>query len=216
MSPFFLHKTFPQKMLLLDILPTLIEYDRWLLAKINGEWSSDFLDAVYPYWRARTTWIPVYVALVAFVLYRYRRLGGQILAALAITMALANTISSELIKKTVQRTRPCREAAIQVRSIEGMDCSSGYSFTSSHSTNHFALSWSLIYFIPYFRSRRAWRWLLLFWAASIAYGQAYVAVHYPLDILCGALLGTLVAWGCYALYQRLQRSGRILSEAGQH
>ncbi len=199
---------------LLDLLPTLIDFDRWLLAKINGEWSSDFLDTVYPYWRARTTWIPLYVALVAFVIYRYGKLGGQILAALAITVGIANTLSSELIKKTVQRTRPCREAAIQVRTMANMDCSSGYSFTSSHATNHFALSWSLIFFIPYFRQRRAWRFGLLFWAASIAYGQAYVAVHYPLDILCGSILGTFTAMFFYWLYRRLQRSKKILSEAG--
>ncbi|TAH12894.1 MAG: phosphatase PAP2 family protein, partial [Sphingobacteriia bacterium] len=30
--------------------------------------------------------------------------------------------------------------------------------------------------------------------ASICYGQIYVGVHYPLDVIGGALLGTFIGW----------------------
>jgi len=196
--------------LFLDLLPTIIEWDKWLLSKINGEWHNSFLDMIYPYWRARSTWIPIYVIIVGFIFWKYRKSGIQIFAAIAITIAVANIISSELIKKTVQRTRPCRETAIQIRPVANMDCSSGYSFTSSHSTNHFAMSWALIFFVPAFRRNGWWKIALLFWAASIAYGQAYVAVHYPVDIMCGALLGTLIAYLFYRLYGWLQYKNYII------
>jgi undecaprenyl-diphosphatase len=36
---------------------------------------------------------------------------------------------------------------------------------------------------------KKWAWVGLLWAAAIAYAQVYVGVHYPLDVICGALLG---------------------------
>ena len=41
---------------------------------------------------------------------------------------------------------------------------------------------------------KKWKYILLIWAASIAYAQVYVGVHYPLDVLCGALLGAGIGY----------------------
>ncbi|MEZ4983676.1 MAG: phosphatase PAP2 family protein [Saprospiraceae bacterium] len=79
-------------------------------------------------------------------------------------------------------------------------CGGGYSFTSSHATNHFAVAFFL--FLTWGRLWKRWRWLLLLWAATIALGQVYVGVHYPLDITVGALLGMTLAWGISILYKR--------------
>jgi undecaprenyl-diphosphatase len=53
--------------------------------------------------------------------------------------------------------------------------------------------------------RRKWKhtlWLCILWAASISFSQIYVGVHYPLDILCGAILGTLIGLGTGYLFKR--------------
>lgn len=81
-------------------------------------------------------------------------------------------------------------------------CGGGYSFPSSHATNHFALATLL--FLSWGRKFRSWRWILLLWAASIAYGQVYVGVHYPLDVSFGALLGATLGLLAYQLYRRLK------------
>jgi len=39
-----------------------------------------------------------------------------------------------------------------------------------------------------------WAWLLFLWAASICYAQVYVGVHYPLDVICGSLVGLLIGY----------------------
>jgi len=44
---------------------------------------------------------------------------------------------------------------------------------------------------PYFKK---YRYLFFIWAGIIAYAQVYVGVHYPLDILVGAIIGILVGW----------------------
>ena len=36
-----------------------------------------------------------------------------------------------------------------------------------------------------------WAWVAWLWAFSIAYAQVYVGIHYPLDVIGGAVLGVL-------------------------
>jgi len=86
-------------------------------------------------------------------------------------------------------------------------CGGGYSFPSSHASNHFALASLLAPSWARGASSR-WRWALFLWAASIAYGQVYVGMHYPVDVLFGALLGTAIGWGASRLYCRLPAGWR--------
>ena len=103
---------------------------------------------------------------------------------------VSDQISSHVIKPFVGRLRPCNEILIKdyVRLLA--NCSSGFSFPSSHATNHFALAFFLIVL---FNKRYKWVFpVLFFWAFAISYSQVYVGVHYPLDILTGGFLGTII------------------------
>jgi undecaprenyl-diphosphatase len=51
-----------------------------------------------------------------------------------------------------------------------------------------------------------WIWLFFVWSASICYAQVYVGVHYPLDVLCGALLGLGIGWLTGTAFLRQQAS----------
>jgi undecaprenyl-diphosphatase len=81
-----------------------------------------------------------------------------------------------------------------------VECGSGYSFPSSHATNHFGMSLFL-----YFSFGKFYKWIkptVILWAALVAYAQVYVGVHYPLDVVFGALLGFLIGhFVCWA-YQK--------------
>jgi undecaprenyl-diphosphatase len=75
-----------------------------------------------------------------------------------------------------------------------------YGFVSSHATNAFCIAtvFSLI-------SRKRTVVLLLFiWAILTGYSRIYCGVHYPGDVICGALLGVLLGWLVYFLYNKLQ------------
>ncbi|GJM34616.1 MAG: hypothetical protein DHS20C18_36170 [Saprospiraceae bacterium] len=125
--------------------------------------------------------------------------------AVGLTIAVADGASSQLIKKNVKRLRPCRTEALAVNLL--VPCGGGYSFTSSHATNHFAIALLLI--MVFGKRFRQIKWPLLLWAASIAYGQVYVGVHYPIDVIAGGLLGSLIGVGVAYLYYTAE--GRIFS-----
>ncbi len=171
----------------------LNELDTKLFLQINTVLTSPFLDTVYPWWREGNAWIPLYLFLIVFMLQNFKSKAlGWILFAL-LTITLSDQISSHLIKPFFQRLRPCNEPLLanQIRLLLN-GCSGGYSFTSSHATNHFAFALFVYKTLGFVIGK--WKYALLVWAASVAYGQVYVGVHYPLDILVGSILGTVIGY----------------------
>jgi undecaprenyl-diphosphatase len=168
----------------------LIAFDQYLFEIINGHTHNAVLDWLMPIWREKSTWIPFYLALAVFLGYKYRKAGLYLILGLALSVGLADTISSKVIKPAVHRLRPCNDPEIKDEVQLLVHCGSGYSFTSSHAANHFAVA-AFLSFTLGLHYRRI-RWPLYLWAASIALGQVYVGVHYPLDILMGAFLGLII------------------------
>ncbi len=174
----------------------LVQIDVWLFHLINVDWQNDWLDQLMPIWRNKYFWGPLYLFLISFVLINYPKKGWIWLLALMLCITLGDTVSSKIIKKSVKRLRPCHSTNFQPDYHLGVVCGSGYSFPSSHATNHFAVALFIILTLG-----TSFKWIripLFLWAASIAYGQVYVGVHYPFDVLFGTLLGigigTLVAF----------------------
>ena len=168
----------------------LLQWDQSVFFWINQDAHSAVLDWLLPLWRIKYTWIPLYVLLGGIAFYQYRRKAWWWLVFLLAVVGTGDTVSHRLIKKQVQRPRPCKTAEIRDEVRLLINCGSGYSFTSNHATNHFAMAAFFSGTIGLFF--RSWRWLFWLWAAMVAYAQVYVGVHYPLDVLAGALLGTLI------------------------
>lgn len=178
-------------------MDALLHLDRQLFTWINQGWANAFFDWLMPWWREKMTWLPLYVLMLGWLVYRYRSRAWLPALVVIATVSLCDIVSSHVLKPWVARLRPCTDPALvdQVRMLVG--CGKAYSFTSSHAANHFgvAVSWILL-----FRHRMAWVVpVALLWAASIAFGQVYVGVHYPADVLGGALIGSGIAWLVYRL-----------------
>jgi len=169
----------------------LHQIDYNLLILINRSLANGLLDAVMPWWRDKLTWIPLYLFFLYLFFRHFGRRAWIPVLLLLMTAGTSDLVSSSIIKPAVARLRPCQNPEVRKDIIVRIPCGPGKSFPSSHAVNHFAVA---IFLIGLFRSKR-WHFLaplLLFWAASIAYGQVYVGVHYPSDVLAGALLGTLI------------------------
>ncbi len=187
------------------MLESLLQFDQTLFQLINGEWHNEFLDNIMPYWRDKKSWIPFYVILIGFSLIKLKKQGLFLVLGAVLTIGVCDHLSSQVIKKNVERLRPCKDeklkTTIEVRTL--IRCGSGYSFTSSHATNHFGIATFLIF--AFAGIVGATRYLLWLWAGTISYGQVYVGVHYPLDVIAGGILGCICGCLIYLLYKRVLR-----------
>ena len=180
---------------------SLQSFDQSLFVFVNRIATHPILDVLMPFFRESTVWIPFYLFLIVFIFVNFGKKGWVWLLFAFITVLLTDQLSSSIIKNWVQRPRPCADPLFsnQVRLL--LDhCSGGYSFTSSHATNHFGVATFL--FVTLGRFFGSWKYLLFIWAALICYAQVYVGVHYPLDVIFGALLGFMLGhFVCWA-YQK--------------
>lgn len=178
-------------LLQLNILDGLLKADRELFLLFNRTLTHPLLDGVFPWWRHEFTWVPLYIFLLMLVIINNpsRWLGWLLMAIITIT--ITDQVSSSIMKPLFERIRPCNDPSLigQMRLLL-KSCSGGFSFTSSHATNHVGFAFFLI--ITLQPVLKKWKWLLWAWAASICYAQIYVGVHYPLDVIGGALLGVLL------------------------
>ncbi len=166
----------------------LVKWDQSLFEKINGDWANPFFDAVMPFLRNSLSWVPLYIFLLVFVLMNFKIKGIWWAILFLSTIALTDMTGTYVFKHGFERLRPCSDPgfADHVRLLL-KHCAGGYSFTSNHAANHFGMA--AFFFVTFRHLLKKWAWVGLFWAASIAYAQVYVGVHYPLDVICGALLG---------------------------
>ncbi|MEM6398294.1 MAG: phosphatase PAP2 family protein, partial [Bacteroidota bacterium] len=102
--------------------------------------ANDFFDWLLPYWRKRETWIPLYVLLAAYMLWRDWRRGLATLLAVIVAVALADFITSGLLKPWVGRIRPCATPELAGQLRELVSCGGSLSFPSSHASNHLAIA----------------------------------------------------------------------------
>ncbi len=169
----------------------LIELDTRLFLKINRDWTNPWLDRICPVFREQNVWIPLYLFLLVFMFVNFGKKAWAWLLSFVITIVLTDQ-TSYFIKKLVARPRPCQDPFLMPHVRLLLDnCPGAFSFVSSHAANHFGMA--VFIFFTLKNAFGKWRWLFILWAAAISYSQMYVGVHYPLDILCGSMLGC--CWG---------------------
>ncbi len=167
---------------------------------LNIEWQNAFLDAVIPYFRNQYFWVPLYLFLAIFMPLNYRRKGWYWIGGFLVAFAFADSISASLIKPYVGRLRPCNTPDLQPYVHLLVGCGSGLSFPSSHAANHFALAAFMAGTLgKAYPKTRKWMWA---WAALVGYSQVYVGVHFPGDVLVGALLGMVIGKVVARFYNR--------------
>jgi undecaprenyl-diphosphatase len=179
----------------------LLELDYIVFEFIHSGLKNVFFDWIMPILRNKWIWTPFYlfVILLAFFNYSIKR-ATLFLVPLVITVILADFISAQIVKKSVERERPCQQIILKDQVIPLVKCGSGYSFPSSHAANHFAIAFFLIF---KFRNLRKYQKVaLLLWAGLISFAQIYVGVHFPLDVCGGIIVGYLVAKGIFFASER--------------
>ena len=172
----------------------LLELDRQAFLAINGLHTA-WLDPIMAFCSGKLTWIPLYLLILSLV-WRRAGWGGLLwfMLGVAITILLADQLSVHLFKNTVQRLRPCHAQELQgLVYLPYGHCGGQYGFISSHACNCMAVA----LFGTLFARSKLLGWLLFLWAMVVSLSRVYMGVHYPGDVLCGAIFGLLVGSAVY-------------------
>lgn len=172
-------------------METLFGIDLYLFKLLNQTLVNPIFDAVMPFITKEKYLLPVYAIILFFLIWKGGRRGQIVALILIITVIISDQISSSVIKSIVGRLRPCHEL-IDVRLLVG--CGRGKSFPSSHAVNNFAAAIVLTGFF-----RRYW-YIFLGVASLIAYTRVYCGVHYPSDVLAGAIIGSIIGFLSYRVF----------------
>lgn len=186
--------------LLLTFWQQIQPFDQWLIIWINQHGSNTIFDTLLPLFRETFFWAPGYLFLMLFLTMNFGKQGAWWILAAILAAATADIISSQVIKQLIFRLRPCQDpdVAHQLRFIINY-CPKSSSFTSSHATSYFAQA---TFFHLSLRHISKYTRLFFLWAASIAYTQVYVGVHYPFDVICGSLLGVGIGYMVANVYEK--------------
>lgn len=176
--------------ILATFFQTLVNWDKHLFQQLNSGWTNPVFDFILPYFRDPVFWAPLYLLMVSFMLLNYGKKGFWWSIAFLCTLAITDMVGHRVFKEGFERLRPCRDPEFfhNVRLLV-RTCSGGFSFTSNHAANHFGVA-TFVSATMYPTFKR-WIYLFYLWAFLVSYAQIYVGVHYPGDILGGALLGVL-------------------------
>ncbi|WP_339044738.1 phosphatase PAP2 family protein [Cardinium endosymbiont of Tipula unca] len=172
------------------------ELDQALLLMLN-KCHHPIIDYFFRLVTSVSFWVPLYVFLLAFI---KKKLGWPGVCFFIATITISDQSSASLFKPFFERYRPCYQVNIPLIHLVG-EHEGIYGFPSSHASNTFSFA---MLFWKVFRLKHKHTRLFFVWAAIVSYGRIYGGMHYPLDVICGAMLGICVG----ALNYRLYRSSK--------
>lgn len=186
----------------------LIQLDRKFFMLIN-QLHHPWIDRVVYWITHEAFWIPLYVFLLYCITRHLRAKSWIALLAIVVLVIICDQFASGLIKPVVQRLRPCFYPDLQALVHVAGRHHGLYGFISSHAANTFGLATFLCLLL---RKRYPYMWLLFIWALGVSYARVYGGVHYPADMIVGAISGIGWGWVIFRLYTYI---GRFTNNIGE-
>ena len=186
----------------------IILEDKQAMIFLNNLGSSTF----DPFWilvSEKWFWIPLYVIFLYFL---YKNFNKKSLFYILLFVALGITASDQIaniFKIVSERLRPCHDPSLEGL-LREVKCGGKFGFYSAHSSNSFFVATYLtmllgkkIKQLPYF---------LFVWAAIVAYSRVYLGMHFPGDIIVGAIMGILLALFFGTLAKKVIKKSEVTTQ----
>lgn len=166
---------------------------------------SAYMDGFMAMFSGRWVWVPMYAAVFAAVLWRYGWRRGLLLSlAVGLAVTIADQTCASLLRPLAERLRPANldnPLSTMVHIVNGYR-GGQYGFPSCHAANTFALAAAVAILLR----RRGVVAFVYAWALVTCHSRIYLGVHYPGDLLVGAIVGTAAALLCVLTVRHYTRT----------
>lgn len=168
---------------------------------INVTLSNSLTDRLMPFITERNHWFIFYALIWLYLVFKGGA-RGRVAAILIIPLILlADQFSDNILKQLFHRTRPCHD----LRDVHTLiNCSESYSFPSNHAVNNFAAASLFSNFYP------EMKFFLFTGAFIVSISRVMCGVHYPSDVLAGAVTGIFFALFIIYLWKFVNGRFKIL------
>ena len=184
-------------------MESIIAFDRELFLFLNGLGNNRFDQ----FWLIMTHGVKplVYVSIITMLSLKIKRKQIISLVIFGLILILVTDQLTNLFKVQVGRLRPCFDSQLKdmIRLVKST-CGGKFSFFSGHASNSFALAFFFGKVVK--RHFKMVNVILIFIAGLISYSRIYIGVHYPLDIICGMIVGTIIGIVFYRIWEKTKYS----------
>ncbi|MER3373494.1 MAG: phosphatase PAP2 family protein [Allomuricauda sp.] len=179
------------------MLKRLLEWDRDTFIYLN----SLGIEEYDGFWSAITniaTWIPLFILFLVLLFLKFPKREAWFKFLTIVGLVIFITSITHWTKISVARLRPNNAEEINAL-IRVLKSPTDYSFFSGHASSSFSIT-TLVFL--FFKKKMKWVVLFFIWPILFAISRIYVGVHFPIDILVGAVVGILSGLLFYKLYNR--------------
>ncbi|MEH6779717.1 phosphatase PAP2 family protein [Maribacter arcticus] len=177
------------------MLDKILQWDRETFVYLN----SLGIEQYDMFWSIVTKfppWIPLFVLIITLFFIKSSKREALFMILTLLAMVLFVSTLTDLTKNVVARLRPNNDEEINTL-IRILKSPSGFSFFSGHASSSFSV---ITFVVLFLRHHFKWVYLFYIWPILFAVSRIYVGVHFPIDIIIGALVGIFSAWMFYKLY----------------
>ena len=186
----------------------IILEDKQAMIFLNNLGSSTF----DPFWilvSEKWFWIPLYIIFLYFL---YKNFNKKSLFYILLFVALGITASDQIaniFKFGFERLRPCHDPSLEGL-LREVKCGGKFGFYSAHSSNSFFVATYLTMLLG--KNIKQLPYFLFVWAAIVAYSRVYLGMHFPGDIIIGAIMGILLALFFGTLARKVIKKSEVTTQ----